>query len=93
MIAIGRGLMSDPKVLLLDEPSGGLAPKVVEETGQILGRIKASGMTIVMIEQHLGLATSMADRFYILRDGEVRSGDEVVRSSTSQEDLVRRIYL
>ena len=93
MIAIGRGLMSDPKILLLDEPSGGLAPKIVEETGQILGRIKASGMTIVMIEQHLGLATSMADRFYILRDGEVRSGDEVVRSSTSQEDLVRRIYL
>lgn len=93
MIAIGRALMSEPKVLILDEPSGGLAPKVVEETGVILGRIKKSGMTILMVEQHLGLATSMADRFYILREGQVRSGDELVRGATSQEDLVRRIYL
>jgi branched-chain amino acid transport system ATP-binding protein len=93
MVAIGRALMSEPEILLLDEPSGGLAPKVVEETGEILGRIKQNGMTILMIEQHLGLATRMADRFYILRDGQVRSGDEVVRGATSQEDLVRRIYL
>lgn len=93
MIAIGRALMSQPKVLILDEPSGGLAPKVVEETGLILGRIKKSGMTILMVEQHLGLATSMADRFYILREGQVHSGDELVRGATSQEDLVRRIYL
>lgn len=93
MIAIGRALMSEPKVLLLDEPSGGLAPKIVAEVGEILGRIKQSGMTILMVEQHLGLATSMADRFYILRDGQVMDGDEVVRGATSQEDLVRRIYL
>jgi branched-chain amino acid transport system ATP-binding protein len=93
MIAIGRALMSEPKVLLLDEPSGGLAPKIVAEVGEILGRIKKSGMTILMVEQHLGLATSMADRFYILRDGQVMDGDEVVRGATSQEDLVRRIYL
>lgn len=93
MIAIGRALMSEPKVLLLDEPSGGLAPKIVAEVGEILGRIKKSGMTILMVEQHLGLATSMADRFYILRDGQVMDGDEVVRGATSQEDLVKRIYL
>jgi branched-chain amino acid transport system ATP-binding protein len=93
MVAVGRALMSEPKMLLLDEPSGGLAPKVVEEMGEILGRIKQRGMTILMVEQHLGLATRMADRFYILRDGQVRSGDEVVRGATSQEDLVRRIYL
>jgi branched-chain amino acid transport system ATP-binding protein len=93
MIAIGRALMSGPKMLLLDEPSGGLAPRVVEETGQILRRIKESGMTILMVEQHLGLATSMADRFYILREGQVRSGDELVSGATSQDDLVRRIYL
>lgn len=93
MVAIGRALMSGPRVLLLDEPSGGLAPKVVAEVGSILKRIKETGMTILMVEQHLGLATSMADRFYILRDGKVHDGDELVRTATSQEDLVRRIYL
>jgi branched-chain amino acid transport system ATP-binding protein len=93
MVAIGRALISGPKMLILDEPSGGLAPRIVEETGEILGRIKQVGMTILMVEQHLGLATRMADRFYILRDGQVERGDELVRGATSQEDLVRRIYL
>ncbi|HET6605790.1 MAG TPA: ABC transporter ATP-binding protein [Rhodopila sp.] len=76
MVAMGRALMSAPRLLLLDEPSGGLAPRFVEEIGNIMNTLKRQGKTMLLVEQNLALAAAVADRFYILRDGEtVASGD------------------
>jgi len=69
MLAIGRGLMANPKVLLLDEPSIGLAPLVVKEIFDILVRLKKSGTTILMVEQNARAALKVADRAYILERG------------------------
>jgi branched-chain amino acid transport system ATP-binding protein len=76
MVAMGRALMSAPRLLLLDEPSGGLAPRFVDEIGHIMNALKQQGRTMLLVEQNLTLAAAVADRFYILRDGEtVASGD------------------
>jgi branched-chain amino acid transport system ATP-binding protein len=69
MLAIGRAIMGEPVVLLLDEPSAGLAPKFVEEITAIIGRLKAAGTTMLLVEQNLGLPLAVADRFYVLREG------------------------
>ncbi|HET6350887.1 MAG TPA: ABC transporter ATP-binding protein [Coriobacteriia bacterium] len=91
MLAIGRALMSDPKVLLLDEPSLGLAPKVIAEIFTVLDKLRARGVTIVLVEQDARLALRHADRGYVMRTG------QVVLSGTSAELLadesVRSIYL
>ena len=78
MVAIGRALMSEPRVLLLDEPSGGLAPAFVSEIAAIVAALKRQRVTMVMVEQNLRLALSVADRILVLRDGAVveqRSGE------------------
>jgi branched-chain amino acid transport system ATP-binding protein len=73
MLAISRALMIEPRVLILDEPSAGLAPKLVEEVFEALGRIKAaSGSAILMAEQNVVAAMSIADRCVILAEGEVK---------------------
>lgn len=69
MLAIGRGLMANPKVLLLDEPSVGLAPLVVKEIFDILVNLKKSGTTILMVEQNARAALKIADRAYVLERG------------------------
>ena len=71
MLAIARALLTDPRVLLLDEPSEGLAPQIVEEVGAILRRLKASGLSIVLVEQNTRLALSLADEVAILNTGRV----------------------
>lgn len=71
MLAIGRALMSQPRVLLLDEPSMGLAPLIVKQISEVLHRIKQSGMTLVLIEQNPDFAFSLADRCCILESGHV----------------------
>ncbi len=72
MLAISRGLMMEPRVMILDEPSAGLAPKLVEEVFEALGRIKAAGAcAIVMAEQNVAAAMSIADRCLILSEGQV----------------------
>jgi branched-chain amino acid transport system ATP-binding protein len=93
MVAIARALMARPVLLLLDEPSGGLAPKFVNEIGEILRRLKSSGATILMVEQNINLALSVADRFLVLRDGLVSDRGDAVGGARSQEDIVRLIYL
>lgn len=82
MLAIGRGLMSDPKVLLLDEPSLGLAPLIVDDVYRILRTIVANGVGVVVVEQHIGLALDLCDHVVGLENG------DVVISGTSHE--VRR---
>jgi len=72
MLAIGRALMAGPKVLLLDEPSTGLAPKAVAELYRQLSRLKSEGLTIVVTEQQVPLALSLTDRAYVLEQGTIR---------------------
>ncbi|WP_244913920.1 ABC transporter ATP-binding protein [Methylobacterium frigidaeris] len=71
MLAIGRALMARPKLLLLDEPSLGLAPRLAEEVYERVGRIRESGLTILVVEQNTVLALAVADRGYVLETGRV----------------------
>lgn len=71
MLAIGRALMTNPKVLMLDEPVEGLAPVIVDEIVVQLGKIKESGIPILLVEQNLEVCTQLADRHYILEQGRV----------------------
>lgn len=93
MVAIGRAVMAKPTVLLLDEPSGGLSPQFVNEIGNIISVLKEDGATMLMIEQNLGLAFKVADRFIILRDGIVIDGGTVADYADDHEQIVRSIYL
>ncbi len=72
MLAIGRALMAGPKVLLLDEPSTGLAPKLVADLYRQLSRLKTEGLTILLTEQQVPLALSLTDRAYVLEQGSIR---------------------
>jgi branched-chain amino acid transport system ATP-binding protein len=69
MLAIGRALMGNPRVLLLDEPSEGLAPLIVAEVGRTIRRLKQEGQSIVLVEQNLQLALDVADQAVILNTG------------------------
>jgi branched-chain amino acid transport system ATP-binding protein len=93
MVAIGRALMGQPRILLLDEPSGGLAPRFVNEIGETMARLKAAGTTMLLVEQNVRLALRIADRFVVLRDGVATEGGEVSALAGSYDALVRRIYL
>ena len=88
MLAIGRALMTDPGLLLLDEPTEGLAPLLVREVGRVLGELKREGLSILLVEQNLPLALSVADRTHILSRGQIvhsarpveLAADEAVKS-------------
>ena len=71
MLAIARALMGNPRVLLMDEPSEGLAPLIVAEVGRTIARLKAAGQSIVLVEQNLKLALDLADDVVILNTGRV----------------------
>lgn len=82
MLAIGRGLMSKPHVLLLDEPTMGLAPKIVEALFRTLGVLSSTGTTVVLVEQFVKVALRSAGRCIVLRDGQVQlSGDSATLSA------------
>ena len=91
MCAIGRALMSDPKLLLLDEPSAGLAPVVVEQVFELVKRIRASGLTVLIVEQNVQQVLKVVDRAYLLEAGSIRA------SGTSEEmlstDTIKQAYL
>ncbi len=69
MLAIGRALMGNPRVLLMDEPSEGLAPRIVTEVGRIIARLKQEGQSILLVEQNLRLAFDLADDVVLLNTG------------------------
>ncbi|MGW8762934.1 ABC transporter ATP-binding protein [Streptomyces sp. NPDC055815] len=91
MLAMGRALMADPKLLLLDEPSLGLAPRMVKRIGQVVSEIHRQGVGVLLVEQNAALALELSDRAYVLDVGEVRlegSSEELAAT-----DAVRRLYL
>ncbi|MBB5049169.1 branched-chain amino acid transport system ATP-binding protein [Rhodopseudomonas rhenobacensis] len=91
MLAIGRGLMSRPKVMLLDEPTLGLAPIIIEELGSIVRGLAREGLAILLAEQNAMMALGCADRAYILQSGGiVMSGDAKQLSDTPE---VKQMYL
>jgi branched-chain amino acid transport system ATP-binding protein len=91
MLAIGRALMARPKLLLLDEPSMGLAPIIVKEIFSIVKDINASGTTVLLVEQNANLALQAADRAYIIKNGEIEM--EGNAKAFLQDDKVKKAYL
>ena len=71
MLAIARGLVAAPKILMLDEPSLGLAPQLINELFEVLAQLRDEGITILLVDQMAGLALAVADRGYILDSGRV----------------------
>jgi branched-chain amino acid transport system ATP-binding protein len=91
MLTIARTLMGNPEILLLDEPSEGLAPIVVETLREQLGRLKASGLTMVLAEQNVRFVSDLGDRVYILEKGMVRYQGSM--AGFLADDEVRQTYL
>ena len=91
MLAMGRGLMSSPKLLMLDEPSMGLAPILVEQIFDIIRQLHKAGTTILLVEQNAQMALSVADRGYVLETGKIvatGTGDELLHNAA-----VKKAYL
>ena len=91
MLAIGRALMSKPKLLLLDEPSMGLAPNLVEMIFELIVKINKTGVTILLIEQNANMALHTADRGYVMETGEIileGAGRELL-----ENPVIREAYL
>ena len=91
MLAVARALMSRPKLLLMDEPSVGLAPKVVAEIFNIIRQLHAEGVSIFLVEQNANMAARVAQHFYLLEQGrQVFSGDAAAMAA---DDVIQRVYL
>lgn len=91
MLAMGRALMARPRLLLMDEPSMGLAPALVEHNFEIIARVHASGLAILVVEQNANMALAIADRGYVLQTGEIVLAAEAGKLAGS-EDL-KKAYL
>ena len=91
MLAIGRALMSDPKLLLLDEPSLGLSPMMVQEIGSIVRNINERGISVILVEQNARLALGLAKRGYVLETGNIVLQGEAI--DLLHSDHVRKAYL
>ena len=91
MLAIGRALMTNPTLLLMDEPSEGLAPKLVVDLADTLAQLKARGLSILMVEQNLSMALRLADFVYVMSKGTVVF--EGLPQDLNRAERVRQRYL
>jgi branched-chain amino acid transport system ATP-binding protein len=91
MLATARGLMSNPKILLMDEPSMGLAPVLVDQIFDIIKELNAQGTTILLVEQNALMALSIAHRGYVLQTGSIVLTDTA--ANLKQDDMVKKAYL
>ena len=91
MLAIGRAMMSDPKMIAFDEPSLGLAPNIIKQIFQMIQEIRSQGISILLIEQNANMALKIADRAYVLETGRITlEGDA---KSLRKDDAIRKAYL
>ncbi|HRT70613.1 MAG TPA: ABC transporter ATP-binding protein [Syntrophales bacterium] len=91
MLTIGRSLMSKPQLLLLDEPSLGLAPTIVQQIFELIQYINGKGITIMLVEQNANMALKIANRGYVLETGKIKLSDSA--RNLSNNDAVRKAYL
>jgi branched-chain amino acid transport system ATP-binding protein len=91
MVAIGRALMSKPRLLLMDEPSAGLAPLVVEQVFDLVGRIREEGFTVLIVEQNGSQVLSVVDRAYLLEVGRIRLAGSA--AELKDNALIRQSYM
>ena len=91
MCAIGRALMSDPKILLMDEPSAGLAPVIVQQVFGLIERIRADGLTVLIVEQNVRQVLSIVDRAYVIEAGSLRlqgTSQQLLQSEEIQKSFM-----
>ena len=91
MLAIGRGMMAEPRLLILDEPSLGLSPLLVEQMFALVGRLHEEGLAVLLVEQNVGQSLEIADRAYVLENGAIRFEGRPAELLASDE--LRRAYL
>ena len=91
MLAIGRGMMAEPRLLILDEPSLGLSPLLVEQMFTLIGRLHEEGLAVLLVEQNVGQSLEIADRAYVLENGSVRFSGKPAELLASAE--LNRAYL
>jgi len=91
MLAIGRALMASPKLLLLDEPSLGLAPRIIGQIGEVIAEINRQGTSVLLVEQNATMALGVADLAYVLDVGEVSLSGSA--AELARTDEVQRLYL
>jgi len=91
MLAIGRALLTNPRLLVLDEPSEGLAPLIVRELGRVLTGLKAEGLSMLLVEQNLALALRVADRVYVMNKGQIVYHG--TRDELGANEEIKRRYL
>jgi branched-chain amino acid transport system ATP-binding protein len=91
MLAISRAMMSNPRLLLLEEPSMGLAPMIIDQIFRIIGEIRDSGTTVLVVEQNASQALRLADRGYVMENGLIAFSDEAAK--LLHDPRVRAVYL
>jgi branched-chain amino acid transport system ATP-binding protein len=91
MLAIGRALMAKPRLLLLDEPSLGLAPKIIQNIFQIIKQIREEGVTVLLVEQNATQALGLADRGYVMENGQIAFADSA--KNLLEDPRIRAVYL
>ena len=91
MLAIGRALLLNPKLLIMDEPSEGLAPRLVEELVQTINRLAEGGVRVLLVEQNLGVATAVADRHMMMVAGRIAA--QLTSEQLNSDTELQRRYL
>ena len=87
MVAVARAMIAKPKLLLMDEPSVGLAPKIVDEIITTIIKLRDQGLTILIVEQNVGVAAAVAEEAYVLKDGEIGHSGPAVDLMKNEEVL------